>query len=85
MGIKLTPARKGTTIPEIIDDMNRAQVLLGQFVDTSIKSRPHRVLLGVEFYCLFCGDVGKSPDGVRHKHKCLVARAKDHLAKYGPH
>lgn len=55
---------------------DRTRELLGQFVDLSVVRRG----ITNEWYCLFCKDEESGrPSKVRHKHKCIVAQAKDHL------
>lgn len=55
-----------------------ARELLGQFVDLSVVVRRTGVsLLNPPFFeCLFCKDFGPTPDKVRHRITCIVARAK---------
>ena len=52
--------------------------LLGQFTDLSVVRRG----IKAEWFCMFCKDFAPTPDRVKHKHNCLVARSKDYLAKH---
>lgn len=59
-----------------------AKQLLGEMVDLSVKDRQSFERGGrirTDYVCLFCGDSGNTPLEVRHKHKCIVAQAKDFL------
>lgn len=58
-----------------------AKDLLGMMVDTAIKFKLGRTTKVGDMvaYCIYCGDEAKTPPEVRHKHRCLVARAKEIL------
>lgn len=59
------------------DALSDANELLGQMVDLAIKFRSLRSRFGCnEAYCVYCGDTGHTPPEVRHKHGCVVAKAK---------
>lgn len=65
-----------------VDDLSEATDLLGQMCDLAVKIRlsdgPRR---DSEAYCIFCGDVGRTPPNVMHKNRCVVAKAQDFLQK----
>lgn len=66
-----------TTTQEIIEAM-------GQVVDLSIKHRMKRknLLAGdLEFYCVFCQDVGRIPPLVRHAPHCVILKVKELLQR----
>lgn len=54
--------------------------LLGQLTDLAVVRRG----ISAEWFCTFCKDFAPLPNQVKHKHGCVVARAKEYLWKYGP-
>lgn len=58
-----------------------AHELLGQFIDLAIKRRMGH-FLGQAWICSYCSDIDSTPDKIRHKHNCLVARAKEYMEKH---
>ena len=70
----LRKAGRKVTVIDATNDTTRE--LLGQFIDRSVVRKG----ITTTWFCLFCKDEGNgTPERVRHKHQCLVARAKDHL------